>query len=118
MEGLGFYRNHFAVAIRCESCHGTADAYAPTQPGTAWDGTTKNLAVDSKGNVLDHVHLAADGHHYLRGRLDGVVHFIPQTRDVVHNIYIRKVEKVGGELHNVEFATYEAVKDPIKAAKK
>jgi branched-chain amino acid transport system substrate-binding protein len=42
----------------------------------------------------------------------------PDTRDVVHNIYIRKVEKVGGELHNVEFATYEAVKDPIKAAKK
>jgi branched-chain amino acid transport system substrate-binding protein len=42
----------------------------------------------------------------------------PDTRDVVHNIYIRKVEKVGGELHNVEFATYEAVKDPMKAAKK
>jgi branched-chain amino acid transport system substrate-binding protein len=42
----------------------------------------------------------------------------PDTRDVVHNIYIRKVEKVAGELHNVEFATYEAVKDPMKAARK
>jgi branched-chain amino acid transport system substrate-binding protein len=41
----------------------------------------------------------------------------PETRDVVHNIYIRKVEKVGGELHNVEFATYQAVKDPMKAKK-
>jgi branched-chain amino acid transport system substrate-binding protein len=48
----------------------------------------------------------------------GPIAIDPQTRDVVHNIYIRKVEKVGGELHNVEFATYEAVKDPIKAAKK
>jgi branched-chain amino acid transport system substrate-binding protein len=38
----------------------------------------------------------------------------PETRDVVHNIYMRKVEKVNGELHNVEFATFEAVKDPMK----
>jgi branched-chain amino acid transport system substrate-binding protein len=48
----------------------------------------------------------------------GPISIDPETRDVVHNIYIRKVQKVGGELHNVEFATYEAVKDPIKAAKK
>jgi branched-chain amino acid transport system substrate-binding protein len=34
----------------------------------------------------------------------------PMTRDVIHNIYIRKVEKVDGELYNVEFATFEAVK--------
>jgi len=42
----------------------------------------------------------------------------PETRDVVQNIYIRKVETVGGELYNTEFATFEAVKDPIKEAKK
>ncbi len=42
----------------------------------------------------------------------------PETRDVVHNEYIRKVEKVGGQLYNVEFSTVEAVKDPVKAAKK
>jgi len=42
----------------------------------------------------------------------------PQTRDVVHNIYLRKVEKVNGELWNVEHATVENVKDPVKAAKK
>jgi branched-chain amino acid transport system substrate-binding protein len=34
-----------------------------------------------------------------------------ETGDVVHNIYIRKVEKVNGELYSVEFATFEAVKD-------
>lgn len=33
------------------------------------------------------------------------------TGDVIHNIYIRKVEKVRGEPSNVEFATFEAVKD-------
>ncbi len=42
----------------------------------------------------------------------------PETRDVIHNIYMRKVEKVNGELWNIEFATVEAVKDPVKAAKK
>src|SRR6185312_5919433 len=35
----------------------------------------------------------------------------PQTRDIVQNIYVRKVEKVGGELYNIEFATFPAVKD-------
>ena len=38
------------------------------------------------------------------------------TGDVVHNIYIRKVERVNGDLRNVEFATYEAVKDVRTAA--
>ena len=37
-----------------------------------------------------------------------------QTRDVVHNIYIRKVEKVGGQLYNQEFSTIPDVKDPGK----
>src|SRR3984893_1477562 len=40
-----------------------------------------------------------------------------QTRDIVQNVYIRKVERKGGELYNVEFATIPNVKDPIKAAK-
>ena len=48
----------------------------------------------------------------------GPISIDPDTRDVIQNIYIRRVEKVGGELYNVEFATFEAVKDPIKAAKK
>lgn len=36
----------------------------------------------------------------------------PKTRDIVQNIYMRKVERVDGELYNVEFQTYNAVKDP------
>ena len=42
----------------------------------------------------------------------------PQTRDVVNNIYIRKVEKINGQLYNIEFATFEAVKDPMKTGTK
>jgi branched-chain amino acid transport system substrate-binding protein len=36
----------------------------------------------------------------------------PATRDVVQNVYIRKVERVNGKLFNVEFATLENVRDP------
>ena len=41
----------------------------------------------------------------------------PQTRDVVHNIYVRKVERVNGQLWNTEIQTFTAVKDPGKASK-
>jgi branched-chain amino acid transport system substrate-binding protein len=48
----------------------------------------------------------------------GPISIDPDTRDIVQNVYIRKVEKKDGELYNVEFATFTAVKDPIKAAEK
>ncbi|WP_262296980.1 ABC transporter substrate-binding protein [Microvirga sesbaniae] len=47
----------------------------------------------------------------------GPVSIDPQTRDIVQNVYIRKVERKDGELYNVEFATIPNVKDPVKAAK-
>ena len=47
----------------------------------------------------------------------GPISIDPDTRDIVQNIYIRKVEKVDGELYNMEFATFEAVKDPGKTKK-
>ena len=42
----------------------------------------------------------------------------PETRDVVQTIYIRRVEKVGGQLRNVEFEKIPNVKDPGKARMK
>jgi branched-chain amino acid transport system substrate-binding protein len=47
----------------------------------------------------------------------GPISIDPQTRDIIQNIYVRKVERKDGELYNVEFATIESVKDPVKAAK-
>ena len=47
----------------------------------------------------------------------GPISIDPETRDIVQNIYIRKVEKVDGELYNVEFQTFEAVKDAGKTKK-
>jgi branched-chain amino acid transport system substrate-binding protein len=37
-----------------------------------------------------------------------------QTRDVVHNMYLRKVEKKDGKLYNVEFDVIKDMKDPGK----
>ena len=47
----------------------------------------------------------------------GPIQIDPQTRDIVQNVYIRKVDKKDGQLYNVEFETLPNVKDPVKAAK-
>jgi branched-chain amino acid transport system substrate-binding protein len=45
----------------------------------------------------------------------GPIAIDPETRDIVQTVYIRRVEKVGGQLLNVEFDKMENVKDPAKA---
>jgi branched-chain amino acid transport system substrate-binding protein len=47
----------------------------------------------------------------------GPISIDPETRDIVQNIYMGKVEKVNGQLYTVQFATFEAVKDPLKMKK-
>jgi branched-chain amino acid transport system substrate-binding protein len=47
----------------------------------------------------------------------GPISIDPETREIVQNVYIGKIEKVDGELYNVEFATFDAVKDPLKMKK-
>jgi len=44
----------------------------------------------------------------------GQIYIDAQTRDVVHNIYLRKVEKKDGQLYNVEFDVIKDMKDPGK----
>jgi branched-chain amino acid transport system substrate-binding protein len=44
----------------------------------------------------------------------GPISIDPETRDIVQNVYMRRVEKVEGELYNVEFETFPAVKDAGK----
>jgi len=47
----------------------------------------------------------------------GPVEMDPTTREMIQNIYIRKVEKRDGELYNIEFATIPNFKDPSKPSK-
>jgi branched-chain amino acid transport system substrate-binding protein len=46
----------------------------------------------------------------------GPISIDPDTRDIVSNIYIRKVVKTDGQLWSEEFETYPSVKDPLKMA--
>ena len=48
----------------------------------------------------------------------GIISIDAETRDVVQTVYIRRVERVGSELRNVEFDKVENVKDPFKARMK
>jgi branched-chain amino acid transport system substrate-binding protein len=67
---------------------------------------------DTDGNVLV---AAMKGMAWESPR--GPISIDPETRDIVQNIYLRRVEKIDGELYNVEFETFPAVKDPGKTKK-
>ena len=55
---------------------------------------------------------AAKGMHWESPR--GPISIDPRTRDIIQTVYIRRVQKVGNELVNVEFDKVENVKDPVK----
>ena len=42
----------------------------------------------------------------------GQIYIDANTRDIVQSVYIRKVERVNGELYNVEFQEHKDVRDP------
>jgi branched-chain amino acid transport system substrate-binding protein len=44
----------------------------------------------------------------------GPVSIDPESREMIQDVYIRRVEKVDGELYNVEFEKFAAVKVPAK----
>ena len=72
--------------------------------------TTKG-ATDGEGLIA-----AMKGAKWLSPR--GPIEIDAETRDIVQNMYVRRVEKKDGGLYNVEFDTIPMVKDPYKAAKK
>ncbi|HEX4599160.1 MAG TPA: ABC transporter substrate-binding protein, partial [Burkholderiaceae bacterium] len=55
---------------------------------------------------------AAKGMHWMSPR--GPISIDPATRDIVQTVYIRKVERVGDRLQNVEFDKVPDFKDPGK----
>jgi branched-chain amino acid transport system substrate-binding protein len=81
-----------------------------------WDGTHAIYEVAKKldGNIDGDKAMAV-----LKGMAikspRGAITIDPATRDVVQDVYVRKVEKVGGKLFNVEFDKFVAVKDPGKS---
>ncbi len=84
----------------------------------AWDGMKLIYeALKKTGGKTDGDSLiaAAKGMKWESPR--GPISIDPETRDIVQNVYIRKVEKVGGRVENVEFDTIKDVKDPAHGAK-
>jgi branched-chain amino acid transport system substrate-binding protein len=91
------------------------------QPGfiavDAYDGMAAifHVVIEQKGNIDPDKTMAL-----LKGWKDdssprGPIMIDPDTRDIVQNEYVRKVQKVNGLLANVEFDVIEMVKDPWKA---
>ena len=81
----------------------------------AWDGMHLIYeALKKTGGKADGDSLiaAAKGMKWESPR--GPISIDPNTRDVVQNVYVRKVEKVGGGTQNVEIDTIPNVKDPAK----
>ena len=69
-------------ALRATGGHTDGEALLKAMKGAAWESPRGPFAID------------------------------PHSREVVQNIYMRKVEDVGGEKQNVEFATFDNVRDP------
>ena len=79
----------------------------------AWDGMQAIYAALKKtnGNTQGEALIkAAEGMAWESPR--GPISIDPQTRDIVQNVYVRKVEKQDGKLVNVEIDTIPNVKDP------
>lgn len=78
----------------------------------AYDGmrVIYNALAASRGATGDALLATMKGQRFESPR--GQVLIDAQSRDIVQDVYIRKVERRDGELYNVEFDVLKAVKDP------
>jgi branched-chain amino acid transport system substrate-binding protein len=81
-----------------------------------WDGMAAifALVMETKGKFTADEALAFLSHWKDPDSPRGPIMIDPETRDIVQNVYIRRVEKQGDALVNVEIATIPMVKDPWK----
>jgi branched-chain amino acid transport system substrate-binding protein len=81
-----------------------------------WDGMAMifDLVKATKGKFTADEAMAFFSHWKNPDSPRGPIMIDPQTRDIVQNIYIRRVEKVAGKLANIEIDTIPMVKDPWK----
>jgi branched-chain amino acid transport system substrate-binding protein len=115
---------HYSVAHDSPENKAFLKSYADANPGGGRPNFMAVAAYDGMGAIYE---VASK----LNGKIDGdkamailkgmkinsprgPLTIDPQTRDPVQTVYIRKVEKVNGELQNVEFDKFENVKDSGK----
>jgi len=121
MVTAGFYSAHHPSAMNKEYVAAFQKANANVRPNfisvSAYDGmhliyeALKKTEGKTDGPALVE---AMKGMAWESPR--GPMSIDPKTRDVVQDIYIRRVEKVDGALYSVEFETFKAINDPTKVA--
>jgi branched-chain amino acid transport system substrate-binding protein len=117
--------HHYSAAHRSPENDAFKKAYAEVAgPGArpnfmavgGWDGMhliyemAKRLGAHMEG---DKAIAAAKGITIASPR--GTITIDPATRDVIQDVYVRKVEKIDGKHFNVEFDKFAKVKDPGKS---
>ena len=114
---------HYAQAHKSPENMAYTEAYAKAYPKdrpnfmsvAAFDGmrliaeTLKKTGGSAEAEAFV---AAAKGLSWVSPR--GKVSIDPETRDIVQTVYIRRVEKVGGRLQNVEFDAVPDFRDPGK----
>jgi branched-chain amino acid transport system substrate-binding protein len=127
-SGLGIitvfhYDPNHQSAMNREFVKAYNEAYGGRNPDFfsigGWDGMHLIYeAIKKTGGKTDGDSLiaAAKGMQWESPR--GPISIDPETRDIIQTVYIRRVERVGGALRNVEFDKVENVKDPVKARMK
>ena len=114
---------HYSAAHESEANRAFVEAFTRANPGMrpnfmaagGYDGMHLiYAALEKTGGKSDGESLIAAMKGLSWESPRGPVALDPETRDIVQNVYIRRVEKRDGQLWNVEFETFEAVKDPAK----
>ena len=107
--------NH-ASALNREFVRDYAEISSGRHPDVLWDGmhviyeALKKTGGKTDGDSLIN---AVKGMAWESPR--GPITIDAETRDIILDVYIRRVERVDGELRNVEFDKIERVRDPVKA---
>lgn len=112
--------HHYSAAHPSETNKKFVAAYRKANGGArpnymavaAYDGmrVIANALEATKGKTGEPLLNAMKGQRFESPR--GEILIDAQTRDIVQDVYIRKVERRDGELYNVEFDVMKAVKDP------
>lgn len=112
--------HHYSAAHPSVVNQKFVEAYKKAYPGkrpnymavAAYDGMRiiYNALQSTKGATGDPLLAAMKGQTFESPR--GPILINAQTRDIVQDVYIRKVERKGGELYNVEFDVLKQVQDP------
>jgi branched-chain amino acid transport system substrate-binding protein len=115
---------HYSAAHKSPENEAFLKSYAAANPDggrpnfmavAAYDGMNAIYQVSQKlGGKIDgdKAMAALKGMKFSSPR--GQIMIDPQTRDIVQTVYVRKVEKVGGQPWNVEFDQFANQKDPGK----